>query len=359
MDRWNAHEQGQAKAPVAIAPKEKQTAMPHVKNAGKPVRSRGRGSSSSSSWSLRWSSRWSGSRRGAGGLVGCALLIGALSCASAAGAATAAPSFGSANGKVAAISGTSMEVQSQSAGQTTVNWTATTTFAKTVTLTTSAVKAGDCVTLMGTPAKKSKTTIAARTITVSTPPSSGSCTAGRGTAVGSRFGGGSGGPPGGGFAGRPGGGGPGGAGGAAGSGGSGGGFGGAGGRSFPGAANFAIGSGKVTSVKGSTISVTGILFSGFARPATKPSTSTSKTSKPTVPKPEKLKVTTSKTTTLTETQSTTSSELAVGDCVTAIGQLGTTGAVTATTVRITSTNSTTCAAGFGGGRFGGGGFGGG
>ncbi len=50
--------------------------------------------------------------------------------------------------------------------------------------------------------------------------------------------------------------------------------------------------------------------------------------------------------------------LAVGDCVSAFGQAATNGAVTATTVRITSTGDTTCTGG-GFGRFGGGGPGGG
>jgi hypothetical protein len=48
----------------------------------------------------------------------------------------------------------------------------------------------------------------------------------------------------------------------------------------------------------------------------------------------------------------------VGDCVSALGTSSSTGAITASTVRITSTGGKTCAAGFGGG-FGGGGFGGG
>jgi hypothetical protein len=46
--------------------------------------------------------------------------------------------------------------------------------------------------------------------------------------------------------------------------------------------------------------------------------------------------------------------VAVGDCVSAFGPAGTTGSVTATTVRITSTGGGTCTSGFGGG----GGFGG-
>ena len=61
-----------------------------------------------------------------------------------------------------------MEVQNASSGQTTVNWTSTTTFSKTVTEAVSALAAGDCVSVTGTPSKKSKTTIAARSITVTT-----------------------------------------------------------------------------------------------------------------------------------------------------------------------------------------------
>jgi hypothetical protein len=48
----------------------------------------------------------------------------------------------------------------------------------------------------------------------------------------------------------------------------------------------------------------------------------------------------------------------VGDCVSAFGSASSTGAVTASTVRITSTGGKTCTSGFGGAGFGGG-FGGG
>ncbi len=83
-----------------------------------------------------------------------------------------------------------MEVQSTTA-QTAVTWTATTTFSETATETISAVAVGDCLTVTGTPAKKSKTTIAARSVTISKPSTTGSCTAGLGggTAAGGRFGG--------------------------------------------------------------------------------------------------------------------------------------------------------------------------
>jgi hypothetical protein len=45
--------------------------------------------------------------------------------------------------------------------------------------------------------------------------------------------------------------------------------------------------------------------------------------------------------------------VAVGDCVSAFGKTASNGAVTATSVRVTSTGGSTCATGFGGG-FGGG-----
>ena len=73
-----------------------------------------------------------------------------------------------------------MEVQSTTEGQTSVSWTGTTTFSETATETLSAVTAGDCLTVTGTPSKKSKTTVAARSITISKPTSSGTCASGFG-----------------------------------------------------------------------------------------------------------------------------------------------------------------------------------
>jgi hypothetical protein len=291
-------------------------------------------------------------------VLGLAALVSTVGSAGGAGAATTPPPGGSASGSVASISGTSMEVQNTT-GQTTVNWTGTTTFSQTVTEAVSSLAVGDCLTVTGTPAKKSKTTITARSITVSPPPASGKCGVGGGAA--GRFGGGAGGfvgrpAGGGGFGGGGGGGFAGGAGGA-GAGGAGGGF-----RRFAGTSNLAIGSGKVTAISGSSITMSGYLLSSLF--GKRPAKSTSKTSKSkpkiTLPKTEKLKITTSKSTTVSSTQSATSSALAVKDCVTAFGPTTTTGAITAATVRITSTGATTCSAfgGFGGGGFGGGGGGG-
>src|SRR5580658_9985067 len=116
-----------------------------------------------------------------------------LGMGAAAGAATSPPGAG-ASGSVASISGTTMEVQSASEGQTTVSWTPSTTFSETATQTLSAVAVGDCLTVTGTPSKKSKTTVAARSITISKATSSGTCASGlAGGAAGGfagRFGGG-------------------------------------------------------------------------------------------------------------------------------------------------------------------------
>ena len=56
---------------------------------------------------------------------------------------------------------------------------------------------------------------------------------------------------------------------------------------------------------------------------------------------------TTSSTTYTEKQAAASTNLAVGDCVTAAGSSDSTGAVSATTVRITSTGGQTCTTGFG------------
>ena len=283
--------------------------------------------------------------------AGATTLLAATAVASTAGAATTPANRPiGASGSVAALSASSMEVQNTSSGQTTVNWSTATTFSKTVTEAVSALAAGDCVTVTGTPSKQSKTTIAARSITVS---SSGSCTLGgrTGTAAGA---GGGGGFPGGGFR-RAGGTGASGGGGAEGgtpqrfSGGSG---------FRNGLADLAIASGKVTGVSGSTVTVSGISITpgSFARGATN---SSSKAKKPTAPKTktETLKITTSSTTTVSATQTAASTDLAVGDCVSAFGPAASNGSVTASTVRITATSGT-CSSGFGAFGGGPGGFGG-
>ena len=112
-------------------------------------------------------------------------------------------------------------------------------------------------------------------------------------------------------------------------------------------ADLDIASGKVTAVNGSTLTISGISFppGGFAAPGN----SSNKTKKPTKPKTETLKITTTNSTPVNTSQSLTSSDLAVGDCVSAFGPAATNGSVTATTVRITSTGGASCTNRFGGG----------
>jgi hypothetical protein len=277
--------------------------------------------------------RW-GSTGGA--VVLAVAAVAALS--SPAGAASTPPSpGGSASGSVASITGTSMEVQSASAGQTTVNTTSSTTFSQTLAVTQSAVAVGGCLTVTGTPAKSSKTTITARSVSISQPSTSGACTSGaggafgrggfpgRGAQGGGGFPGGGNRPPGG-FAGR----------------------GGANGRGSFAGGTFAFANGKVTAVTGSSVTMSGTLRSGLGQAA-----KSKNTKKPSTPKTQKLTVTLSKSTTLSETQTTSFSALAVGDCVNAFGQAGSTGAVTAAAVSIRSTGGQTCSTGFRPGGFGG------
>jgi hypothetical protein len=279
--------------------------------------------------------------------IGAIVVVAATALAANAGAATPTNLPIGASGSVAALSGSSMEVQNPSSGQTTVSWTSSTTFSKTVNESVSSLAAGDCIVVTGTPSKNSKTTIAARSINVTMPSSTGACSGaevrgGVPNAV-----------PGGGFRTRTGGGGF---------------FGTSGGGTRPtfpkgaGPGNFrrlagsiAFASGKVTTVSGSTITVSGFLITPGAAPDHKSSKSTksSKNTRPTPPKTETLKVTTSGSTPVSATQQAASTDLAVGDCVTAIGPASSNGSVTATNVHITSTGGGSCMGGFA--RFGGGG----
>lgn len=250
---------------------------------------------------------------------------GGTGSGSGAGAGSGGGNFPGASGSVAAITGSSMEVQNQQTGQTTVSWTSATTFTKTATLTAASVAAGDCVTVIGS---TSTGKLVANTVMVSKPASSGTCTGGRfgagGRGGGGAFRGGTA-PSGGSLPGRPAG-------------------------SVPSAARgFGFASGKVTSISPSSMVINGISSSGFGAPrtGTRPSTP------PTSIKPTPVTIGLQGSTTFTETESTAATSLAVGDCVTAVGSSDTTGAVTARTVRITSTGGQTCNSGFGG--FGGGG----
>ncbi len=78
-----------------------------------------------------------------------------------------------ASGTLAAISGSTLEVQNPTSGQVTVILTKSTVIRQTVTATAAQVVVGACVSATGTTAKSGA--ITARTVTISTPSSSG-CT---------------------------------------------------------------------------------------------------------------------------------------------------------------------------------------
>jgi hypothetical protein len=276
-------------------------------------------------------------------VVGTAAALAALGSASPAfgastgGSGTSTPAggggrFPGASGTIAAITGTSLEVQNAQTGQTTVTFTPTTTFQQTVKANASAVTVGSCITATGKPtkkaSKKSSKKSAAQTfgepVTATavsiTQPTSGSCTTGfgggfggAGGAAGGRFPrtGGSGGAPGGEAPGgqRP--------------------TGGFRGRL---AGQFAAASGSVTAVTGSKVTVNEV------NPRTKKSSS--------------VVVTLSSVTAFSERQSAAAADLAVGKCASSFGSADSTGAVTATSITISTPGASGCTTGFGG--FGGG-----
>ena len=255
-----------------------------------------------------------GSSSGSGG-------SGTPSGATSSGAAAAGGTTGggtgrgpAASGEIAAVSGTTMQVQSQQSGQVAVSWTSTTTFSQQVTLAASSIKAGDCVTAVGASGTStSATTFSAASLSVTTA-TNGSCTGG--------FGGGGGGgsapsgfPSGSRPSGFPSGARP---------------------SGFPSggtARSVAIASGSVVSVSGSSVVVA-------ARDFTAGSGSGSSTTNKTVAL--------AATTKITGEQTATASAVKVGRCATAVGSSDSSGAVTATTIRVTDPVNGSCTSGFGG-----------
>jgi len=236
-------------------------------------------------------------------------------------AATGGRTIPGAFGTLAAIDGTSLEVQNPESGQTTVTYTPTTAFSQTVTASLADVTVGSCISAFGKPPSGSTSstsssatpaTVTATTVTI-TPASSTGCTrsgAGRGGFAGfdrKR-------PAG--FDGKP-----------------------------PAAVHFPKGShkgfagfggafGTVTAVSGSTVTVQ----------ETNPSTK----------KVESVTVTVTSSTRFSQTEAATPSALAVGQCVRAIGPANDTGAVTASSISLSTAGPDGCSAGFGFGGVGGG-----
>jgi Domain of unknown function (DUF5666) len=230
-----------------------------------------------------------------------------------AGAGTGTPP--GAFGTAAAVSATSLEVQNQQTGQVTVKFTSSTAFTDTVKASLADVQVGQCVTVAAASGGAQATALTASTVGISKPTSTG-CTA-AGAFGGGNFGGG-------GFAGRGGNG---------------------GGSRTPnpsrrvrpsganGPGNFGRAFGTVTAV-----SKTGFTVKGVARGSNPAVTTT---------------VTVNAATTYTESAKATSSALAVGDCIVALGASDDTGAVSAKTINISKAGSNGCTDGFGRG---GGGF---
>ena len=223
-----------------------------------------------------------------------------------------------ASGTIAAINGTSLEVQNASSGQTTVTYTTSTTFDQTVTASASDVVVGSCISAFGKPTSGSTSgsralggPVTATTVSIS-QPTSGTCSTGFGGFGGGSGPGGSpnGGPPSGGSfpegGGRP----P------------------SGGRFPSGAANFGVASGMVTAVSGSTATVS------ETNPQSKKTTA--------------VVVTLTSSTTYTQRQSAAASDLAVGKCAQARGSSSTTGAITAQSITISTPGASGCSSGFGG-----------
>jgi len=280
-----------------------------------------------------------------------AVALVAAACGGAAASTTSQPASNSgsgspanrpipgASGEIAALTPPSMEVQNPETGQTTVNWTSSTTFTQTVTGSLSTVAAGDCVSVSGTPSSpgSASSAITARTVSIMPASSSGTCTSpanvfGSGGTGGSGFR----------FSGRP----------------PSGNFPGGGsfptrtttpGETFP---QFSTAFGQVSSVSSSGFVVSGTEHSAIFRPGSSKSTTTT-----TTPAKTDITITTSSSTTVSQIESASASNLSAGECVTAIGSSSSTGAVAANTISIRQPVNGECFGGFGGG--GGGGFGGG
>lgn len=211
-------------------------------------------------------------------------------------------------GKVAAISGSTLEVQNSS-GQTSVKLTSTTTITATTKATVADLVVGSCVSAVGT--KSTTGVVAAQNITITQPGPNG-CTAQRGGFAGAGF------IPGGGGS-RASSRGP----GASSAGGASSATRSSVARSGKGRrppANFGHAFGKLDSVSGSTL-----VISGSSGQST-------------------VKV--SSSTRYTKVQQGTASSLAVGDCVAATGPSNSIGAVTAKSVTILPASPSGCTVGF-------------
>lgn len=247
----------------------------------------------------------------------------------AASAATSGPWPGhmgrGAFGPVASLGASSFRVQDPRSGQTTVNWSTSTTFRQVSTVPASSVAVNDCVAVTGT---ESNGTLSAKSVTVTPAPSGGTCTnpghPSRPASGGLPWGG----------------------------------PGGPGGR-FPhpdnpdhtppsgsappanGPSDFGIAFGQVTAVTSSTLTLEG--FSSADRP--EPDGANGSGTPPTPPAATSVQIQLSSSTTYRKIASAAASDLAVGDCVAALGPRASDGSVTASDVTITSSGGSSCTGG--------------
>ena len=242
--------------------------------------------------------------------------------------------FPGANGQIAAINGRTLQVQSPQSGQVAVSWTAATTFSRTVPASGSAVTVGSCVDVRtdaptSSSGGASPTDVTATSITVSSPVQ-GSCTSGRGgLGAGGAFGGPGfraasrpsgfpSGAPSGFPSGRP------------------------GGRTGNGTGFARPVVGQVTAVHGAVLTVAAVDFAARGSSTGTPTTGATASTPVTVH--------TSATTTWLRTATGTGKDLAVGQCVTALGKADDTGAVSATAIASRPAQDGQCTNGFGFGR---------
>lgn len=256
-------------------------------------------------------------------LVGVAMLTLAACGGSAQGADTpsspsapsraGAPRFPGANGLIASVSGSTVQVQSQTA-QTAVTFGGSTQITTTKSVALASVKVGDCVSANGSDASGSLT---ATTIRISEPVN-GECATGG---------------PQGGLPGRP-------QGGTAPSGFPGGGTppSGAPGGQGPGAgAGFSLASGKVTGISASGLALSGQLRTMGS--GTSPS-----------PSQGSVTVVAKSDTTVTKEVAATRSALVVGQCARAIGEADAKGTIAATSINVSAPVDGSCQTGFRGGQ---------
>lgn len=235
-------------------------------------------------------------------------------------------------GLVAAVSGSTMQVQTRS-DQTAVSWTDSTTFATFASAALSDVTVGSCVTVTQPAASGGQEAASATAVTAATvqvrPAANGTCTGG----FGGVFGGGFGGAPTGRPTDRP------------------------TGTGVPGAAAGSRGGGAVgglvTAVDGGTITIheTARRTAGGAASSASSTGSSTATAAPTATSADPgstVTVTTTSTTTYVLEKTAAAADVAVGECATASGKTDDTGAVTATAITLRPATNGSCTGARGG-----------